>query len=135
MTTDVYAAKYVPLGYRTANPDETDARRIAQALKVPTEEAIQMAAPAMAALIDGPCWLVPVPASDGSLAPSGQPCAGPGHRRACARRSRQVRRCPRPSRRIILRPPFARPARFDRRTTRHPAHGWTHAALAGPFRG
>ena len=33
MTTDVYAAKYVPLGYRTPNPDETDARRIAQDLK------------------------------------------------------------------------------------------------------
>jgi len=68
MNTDVYAAKYVPLGYRTASPDETDARRIAQALKVPTEEAIQTAAPALAALADGPCWLVPVPASNGSLA-------------------------------------------------------------------
>ena len=34
---------------------------------IPTDTAIQIAAPAMAALIDGPCWLVPVPASDGSL--------------------------------------------------------------------
>jgi hypothetical protein len=67
MTTDVYAAKYVPLGYRTPNPDETYARRIAQDLKNADEEAIQIAAPAMAALIDGPCWFVPVPASDGSL--------------------------------------------------------------------
>jgi predicted amidophosphoribosyltransferase len=67
MNTDIYAAKYVPPGYRTASPDEIHARRTAQNLKVASEEAIQMAAPAMAALIDGPCWLVPVPASNGSL--------------------------------------------------------------------
>ena len=65
--TDVYAAKYVPLGYRTASPDEINERRTARELKTPTEAAIQIAAPAMAALIDGPCWLVPVPASNGSL--------------------------------------------------------------------
>jgi hypothetical protein len=68
MSTALYAAKYVPLGYRTPNRDETDARRIAQELKAPTEQAIEIAAPAMAAFIDGPCWLVPVPASNGSLA-------------------------------------------------------------------
>ena len=68
MNTGLYAAKYVPLGYRTANADETNARRIAQDLKIPTEQAIEIAAPAMAALIDGPCWLVPIPASSGSLA-------------------------------------------------------------------
>jgi hypothetical protein len=45
MTTDVYASKYVPLGYRTANPDETDARRIAQDLKNADEEAIQITSP------------------------------------------------------------------------------------------
>jgi hypothetical protein len=68
MNTDTYAAKYVPLGYRTPSPDEIHARRTAQDLKTATDEAIQIAAPVMAALIDGPCWLVPVPASDGSLA-------------------------------------------------------------------
>jgi len=68
MNADIYAAKYVPLGYRTPNADETDTRRIAQELKMPTEEAIQIAAPALAALIDGPSWLVPVPASSGGLA-------------------------------------------------------------------
>jgi predicted amidophosphoribosyltransferase len=36
-------------------------------LKIPTEEAILAAAPAMAALVEGPCWLVPVPASNGTL--------------------------------------------------------------------
>ena len=68
MNTDTYAAKYVPLGYRAPNPDEMSIRRTAQDLKIPTEEAIQIAVLALAALIDGPCWLVPVPASTGSLA-------------------------------------------------------------------
>ena len=64
---DTYAAKYVPIGYRTPSPEELDIRRIAQDLKIPTEEAIAIAAPAMAKLINGPCWLVPVPASTGNL--------------------------------------------------------------------
>jgi hypothetical protein len=67
MNTDTYAAKYVPIGYRTLSPDELTARRTAQDLKTASAEAIQIAAPVMAALIDGPCWLVPVPASNGSL--------------------------------------------------------------------
>lgn len=62
-----YVTKYVSLRYRTPNSDEINARRTARDLKIPTDTAIQIAAPAMAALIDGPCWLVPVPASDGSL--------------------------------------------------------------------
>jgi len=65
---DTYVAKYVPLGCGIANPDEIETRRIARELKIPTDAAIHIAAPEMAALIDGPCWLVPVPASDGSLA-------------------------------------------------------------------
>jgi hypothetical protein len=67
MNTDTYAAKYIPIGYRTPNPEEIIARRTAQDLKIPTVAAVQIAAPEMAALIDGPCWLVPVPASNGSL--------------------------------------------------------------------
>jgi hypothetical protein len=63
----MHAAKYVPLRYRTPSPDEIIARCIARDLKIPTAAAIQIAAPLMAALIDGPCWLVPVPASNGSL--------------------------------------------------------------------
>ena len=62
---DRYVAKYVVLGYRTPSPEEIAIRRTARALKIPTSDAIQQAAPEMAALIDGPCWLVPVPASDG----------------------------------------------------------------------
>jgi hypothetical protein len=58
--------QYVPRGYRVANADEITARRIGQELKIPTENAIQVAAPAMAALIVGPCWLIPVPASNTS---------------------------------------------------------------------
>src|SRR5437762_2676573 len=65
---DNYVAKYVPLRYRTPSPEELDTRRTAQDLKIPTDPAIQIAAPDMAALIDGPCWLIPVPASNGSLA-------------------------------------------------------------------
>ena len=64
---DTYAAKYIPIGYRTPSLEELGIRRIAQDLKLPTEEAIVVAAPVMAALIDGACWLVPVPASTGSL--------------------------------------------------------------------
>ena len=65
---DKYVSKYVALGYRTPSQEEIAICRTARQLKIPTEEAIQEAAPAMAALIDGPCWLVPVPASNGSLA-------------------------------------------------------------------
>jgi hypothetical protein len=67
MNTDTYAAKYIPIGYRTPSPEEIIARRTARDLKIPTAAAVQIAAPHMAALIDGPCWLVPVPASNGSL--------------------------------------------------------------------
>ena len=67
MITATYVAKYVPLAYRTLSPDEINIRRVAQDLKLPTEQAIEVAAPEMAALIDGPCWLVPVPASNCSL--------------------------------------------------------------------
>ena len=63
----MHAAKYVPISYRTPSPAEIIARRTARDLKIPTAAAIQIAAPEMAALIDGPCWLVPVPASNGSL--------------------------------------------------------------------
>jgi len=64
---DCYASKYVPLDWRTVSQDEAEARHVAWGLKAGAEDAIQTAAPRMAALIDGPCWLVPVPASDGSL--------------------------------------------------------------------
>jgi len=58
-------------------------------LKAGVDSAIQVAAPAMAALIDGPCWLVPVPASDGSLSANvelARAIAGfvPGARVKCA---------------------------------------------------
>jgi hypothetical protein len=63
----MHAAKYVPIRYRTPSPEEIIARRTARDLKIPTAAAIQIAAPLMAALIDSSCWLVPVPASNGSL--------------------------------------------------------------------
>jgi len=62
---DKYVSKYVVLGYRTPSPEEIAIRRTARNLKIPTDDAIQQAAPEMAALIDGPCWLVPIPASNG----------------------------------------------------------------------
>src|SRR5258708_34875785 len=63
----MHVAKYVPIGYRTPSPEEIIASRITRDLKIPTAEAIHIAAPQMAVLIDGPSWLVPVPASNGSL--------------------------------------------------------------------
>lgn len=59
--------RYVPTGYRVGNADEIKARQIAQELKIPTDNAIRVAAPAMASLIVGPCWLIPVPASNTDL--------------------------------------------------------------------
>jgi hypothetical protein len=67
MNADTYAVKYVPIGCRIPSPEEITARRVARELKVPSASAIHAAAPRMAALVDGPCWLVPVPASNGSL--------------------------------------------------------------------
>lgn len=65
-----YVSKYVVFGSRIPSPDEMLVRRIARELKIPTRDAIELAAPAMAALIDGPCWLIPVPASNGTLTPN-----------------------------------------------------------------
>ena len=65
--TASYACKYVGLGSRTPSPEELRIRRTARDLKIPTAESIQTAAPEMAALIDGPCWLVPVPASNRTI--------------------------------------------------------------------
>jgi hypothetical protein len=62
-----YVSKYVVLGYRTPNLEEIAVRQITRDLKIPTRHAIDRAAPPMAALIDGPCWLVPVPASTGDV--------------------------------------------------------------------
>ncbi len=62
-----YASKYVVLGSRPPSPEEIFVRRVARDLKIPTDDAIELAAPAMATLIDAPCWLVPVPASNGDL--------------------------------------------------------------------
>jgi hypothetical protein len=59
--------KYVSPRLRTLTQQEADIRATAHALKVPTPEALAVAAPAMAALISGPCWLVPIPASDTSI--------------------------------------------------------------------
>jgi len=67
MQTDTYVTKYVPIRCRVASPEEITARHVARQLKIPTAAAIRIAAPQMALLIDGSCWLVPVPASNGSL--------------------------------------------------------------------
>lgn len=63
-----HVSKYVSLAYRAPSPEEIAIRRIARDLKIPTPDAIEQAAPEMAALINSPCWLVPVPASDGTTA-------------------------------------------------------------------
>jgi hypothetical protein len=47
--------------------NEAQIRATAYALKVANRESIEVAAPAMAALVSGPCWLVPIPASDRSI--------------------------------------------------------------------
>jgi len=61
------AEKYISPRTRHVSPQQTQIRLTAYALKESDPEAIAVAAPAMAALISGPCWLVPIPASDGTI--------------------------------------------------------------------
>jgi hypothetical protein len=61
------AAKYISPRDRPLTLEEAEIRAIAYALKHPAPEAIEIAAPVMATLIHGPCWLVLIPASDTSL--------------------------------------------------------------------
>jgi hypothetical protein len=84
-----FVAKYVSPRARSLTSEEAAIRATAYALKLPTAEAIATAAPAMAALIEGPCYLVPVPASSGNLMPNltlGRAIAQlvPGARLKCA---------------------------------------------------
>ena len=60
------ARRYVSPRTRPLNAEEQETRRLAYALKTADPEAVQIAAVDMARLIDGPCWLVPVPTSRGS---------------------------------------------------------------------
>ena len=61
------ARKYISPRIRPLTLEETEIRSTAYALKHADPDAIAVAAPAMAALISGPCWLVPIPASDTSI--------------------------------------------------------------------
>jgi hypothetical protein len=62
-----FSIRYVSPRTRALTLEESSIRRIAYGLKIPTPEAIQTAAPCMAELLDdGPCWLIPIPASSGS---------------------------------------------------------------------
>lgn len=67
----IHAARlYVSPRTRPLNDEEVETRRIAYALKVDDPAAVTVAAREMAALIDGPCWLVPVPTSRGPITPN-----------------------------------------------------------------
>lgn len=64
------ARRYVSPRTRPLNAEEQETRRTAYALKEIDRAAIHKAAAEMARLISGPCWLVPIPTSKGSLAPN-----------------------------------------------------------------
>ena len=64
------ARLYVSPRTRPLNAEEREVRRIAYALKTAEPEAVTIAARDMARLIAGPCWLVPVPTSRGSITPN-----------------------------------------------------------------
>lgn len=64
------ARLYVSPRTRPLTAEEQEVRRIAYALKTAEPEAVAIAAREMARLIDGPCWLVPVPTSRGSITPN-----------------------------------------------------------------
>ena len=61
------ARLYVSPRTRPLTAEEQEVRRIAYALKTAEPEAVAIAAREMARLIDGACWLVPVPTSRGSI--------------------------------------------------------------------
>ena len=62
------ARKYKSLRQAPLSQAEAETRRLAYAIKDPSSPArdFETAACEMAALIQTPCWLVPIPASDGS---------------------------------------------------------------------
>ncbi len=72
----IAAHKYVSPRYRPITPEEAEIRRIAYALKVPTPEALQLAARDLAPLLDAAedpdtrIVLMPVPTSTGSVEPN-----------------------------------------------------------------
>ena len=62
-----YATRYVSPRARPLTESEKFVRQVAYGLKVPTPDALWVAAPLMSSLIDpGPCWLIPIPSSSGS---------------------------------------------------------------------
>jgi hypothetical protein len=61
-----YATRYVSPRSRPLTEGEKFIRQVAYDLKIPTQAAIEIAAPLMAALLERePCWLIPVPSSTG----------------------------------------------------------------------
>ena len=62
-----YATRYVSPRSRALTEGEKLIRQVAYDLKIPTQAAIEIAAPLMAALLDRePCWLIPIPSATGS---------------------------------------------------------------------
>jgi hypothetical protein len=63
------ARRYVSPRTRALSLEEQETRRLAYAIKSTASPTADFAAAAreMAALITGPCWLVPIPASNGNL--------------------------------------------------------------------
>ncbi len=84
----ITARRYVTVRERPLTPEEADTRRIAYALKLAEEadETFRQAGAELAALVDAPCVLVPVPDSQGGTAVNGRLCReiarnlGPGCR-------------------------------------------------------
>ena len=69
----IHAARlYVSPRTRPLTAEERETRRLAYALKAdpPDPDTLDTAAAEMARLIDGPCWLVPVPTSAGGNGPN-----------------------------------------------------------------
>lgn len=62
------ARRYISPRTRALTPDETETRRLAYAIKHPGADWLDYdtAGREMAALISGPCWLVPIPDSTGN---------------------------------------------------------------------
>ncbi len=63
----LFSRIYVSPRVRPLTAAEAETRRLAYALKIPTQDALAVAAPEMAALLPKRCVLVPVPSSSGSV--------------------------------------------------------------------
>ncbi len=119
------ARKYKSLRQGPLTLAEAETRRIAYAIKDPRSPSsdFDTAAAEMARLIQTPCWLVPIPASDGSTRANAILASLIARRRPGAQVAQALRRT-----RPVMGPGLDDPLRD------HPRPSWPHSIAGGPLR-